>query len=161
MNAGYAGLVTRTAAFAIDAALVNLVALVTAAAITLALSIVTVPDDLRALAIAAGGLAYALWTAAYFAGFWSTTGQTPGSGMLRIRVVAASGEIVPPRQALVRFLALLLAALPLGAGFLPILLDDRRRGLHDMLARTVVVRDPVAAGSRPAGRSRSRDRSGR
>jgi uncharacterized RDD family membrane protein YckC len=27
----------------------------------------------------------------------------------------------------------------LGAGFLPILFDDRRRGLQDMLARTVVI----------------------
>jgi uncharacterized RDD family membrane protein YckC len=37
---------------------------------------------------------------------------------------------------------LILAALPLFAGFLPILLDDRRRGAHDMLAGTVVVPAP-------------------
>jgi hypothetical protein len=34
---------------------------------------------------------------------------------------------------------LTLAAIPLGAGFLPILFDERRRGLQDMLARTVVI----------------------
>jgi uncharacterized RDD family membrane protein YckC len=34
---------------------------------------------------------------------------------------------------------MLLAALPLFAGFLRILIDDRRRGLQDRLARTVVV----------------------
>jgi uncharacterized RDD family membrane protein YckC len=32
-----------------------------------------------------------------------------------------------------------LAALPLFAGFLLILVDDRRRGLQDRFARTVVV----------------------
>jgi hypothetical protein len=41
-----------------------------------------------------------------------------------------------------RFGALVLAALPLFAGFLPILVDARRRGLQDMLAHTVVVRAP-------------------
>jgi uncharacterized RDD family membrane protein YckC len=32
-----------------------------------------------------------------------------------------------------------LAALPLFAGFLTILVDERRRGLQDMIAATVVV----------------------
>jgi uncharacterized RDD family membrane protein YckC len=32
-----------------------------------------------------------------------------------------------------------LCILPLFAGFLPALVDDRRRGLHDMIAGTVVV----------------------
>jgi uncharacterized RDD family membrane protein YckC len=34
---------------------------------------------------------------------------------------------------------MVLAALPLFAGFLPVLFDDRRRGIHDMLAGSVVV----------------------
>ena len=160
-TADYVGLVTSAAAFALDAAVVNLAAILTGAVVALALSIVTVPDSLQAFAIAAGGAAYLLWTAAYFAGFWSTTGQTPGSGLFHIRVRADSGAILSPRHALLRFAGLLLAALPLGAGFLPILLDDRRRGLHDLLARTVVVRDSGVAGFRSAARSPSRDRSGR
>jgi uncharacterized RDD family membrane protein YckC len=62
--------------------------------------------------------------------------------VLRIRVIPASGERLPPRRALVRFIGLTLAVIPLFAGLLPILVDDRRRGLHDMLARTVVVDAP-------------------
>jgi uncharacterized RDD family membrane protein YckC len=46
---------------------------------------------------------------------------------------------------------LTLAALPLFAGFLLILVDDRRRGLHDRLARTVVVEDPRDEGARATG----------
>jgi uncharacterized RDD family membrane protein YckC len=39
----------------------------------------------------------------------------------------------------VRVAGLVLAALPLFAGFVPILFNDRRRGLADWMADTVVV----------------------
>jgi uncharacterized RDD family membrane protein YckC len=42
----------------------------------------------------------------------------------------------------VRCVGLFLAALPLLLGFLLILLNDRRRGLQDFLARSVVVHTP-------------------
>jgi len=156
----YVGLVTRVLAFALDAALINAIAILTAAAVSLFLSVVTVPHELRTLALALGGAAYVLWVVAYFVTFWATTGQTPGSRVLRIRVRPQAGERLPPRRALVRFVGLTLAAIPLFAGFLLILFDDRRRGLHDMLARTVVVEDEAGeatiaragAGSRPAAR---------
>ena len=92
---------------------------------------------------------YLLWVVGYFVTFWATTGQTPGSRALRLRVRAAGGERLRPRRALLRFVGLTLAALPLFAGFLMILVDDRRRGLHDRLARTVVVED---AREEPVGR---------
>ena len=56
-----------------------------------------------------------------------------------IRVEPSTGGRLPPRRALLRFVGLTLAALPLFAGFLMILVDDRRRGLQDRIARTVVV----------------------
>jgi uncharacterized RDD family membrane protein YckC len=135
----YVGLVTRVIAFALDAALINVVAILTAAAVALAFSVVTIPDDLRAVAIAAGGMLYLLWTVGYFVTFWTTTGQTPGGRALRIRVRTSRGERLRPRRALVRFAGLTLAAIPLFAGFALILVDDRRRGLHDLIAGTVVV----------------------
>lgn len=139
----YVGLITRALAFAIDAGIINAVAIVTAAVVSLTFSVVTVPDDVQVVVAAAGGVVYLLWTVGYFVTFWATTGQTPGSRVLRIRVIPASGERLPPRRAVVRFIGLTLAVIPLFAGFLPILVDDRRRGLHDMLARTVVVDAPV------------------
>jgi uncharacterized RDD family membrane protein YckC len=139
----YVGLITRALAFAIDAGIVNAVAIVTAAVVSLTFSVVTVPDDVQVVVAAAGGTVYLLWTVGYFVTFWATTGQTPGSRVLRIRVIPASGGRLPPRRALVRFIGLTLAVIPLFAGFLPILVDDRRRGLQDMLARTVVVDAPL------------------
>jgi uncharacterized RDD family membrane protein YckC len=135
----YVGLVTRAIAFALDAALLNVVALLTAAVVGLTFSVVSIPDWLRTVAIAASSVLYVLWIVGYFVVFWSTTGQTPGSRVLRIRVRATSGERLLPRRAVVRFIGLTLAAIPLFAGYLVILVDDRRRGLHDRLARTVVV----------------------
>jgi uncharacterized RDD family membrane protein YckC len=135
----YVGLVTRAIAFALDAALINAIAILTTAVVTLTFSVVTVPHEVRTAAVAVGGVAYLLWSVGYFVVFWATTGQTPGSRALHIRVRAASGERLRPRRALVRFVGLTLAVLPLFAGFLLILVDDRRRGLHDVLARTVVT----------------------
>lgn len=151
----YVGLVTRTLAFGVDAAIVNGVALVTTAIFTLTYSVLSLPDSLKTAAAAVGGVAYILWVVGYFATFWATTGQTPGSRVLRIRVRALDGERLLPRRALLRFLGLTLAALPLFAGFLIILVDDRRRGLHDLLARTVVVEDESRAPpSSPGPRAR-------
>jgi uncharacterized RDD family membrane protein YckC len=140
-STAYVGLVTRALAFAIDAAIINAVAILTAAVVTLTFSIVTIPEELRTAAAVVGGVLYVLWLVGYFVVFWSTTGQTPGSRVLRIRVRAAAGGRLLPRRALLRFIGLTLAAIPFFAGFLMILVDDRRRGLQDRIARTVVVED--------------------
>jgi uncharacterized RDD family membrane protein YckC len=139
----YEGLVTRAIAFSIDAALINLVALVVGVAVGQALTVLSISDTAETAAFAAGGVVYVIWTIAYFVTFWSTTGQTPGDRLLQIRVCrAADGHVVRPTRALIRLAGMVLATIPLGAGFLPILVDDRRRGLHDMLAGTVVVTAP-------------------
>jgi uncharacterized RDD family membrane protein YckC len=135
----YQGLVTRALAFSVDAAIVNLIALVVGVGVGLALSILSISDTAETVLLACGAGAFAVWTVAYFAVFWSTTGQTPGNRLMRIRVRTDDGAVLSLRRSLVRFAALVLAALPLFAGFLPVLVDDRRRGLHDMLAGTVVV----------------------
>jgi uncharacterized RDD family membrane protein YckC len=59
--------------------------------------------------------------------------------MMRLRVVTYRGEPVHFVRALIRLGGLVLAIIPLFAGFLPVLVDARRRALQDWLARTVVV----------------------
>ena len=51
---------------------------------------------------------------------------------------------------------MILAAIPLLAGYFMVLFDDRRRGLHDRLARTVVV--DASDAETPANRRRARRR---
>ena len=135
----YEGLVTRSIAFALDAAVINLIAIAVGAVVSLAVSVLSVPDWLDTVLLAVGGALYLLWTVVYFATFWSTTGQTPGDRVMQIRVCLANGDRLTAGRSVVRLIALTLAAIPLFAGFLLILFDERRRGLHDMLAGTVVV----------------------
>ena len=136
----YAGFVTRAIAFAIDVALIDLAAAFVAIVVGLGITAFELPDVVVTIAIAIGGLAFVAWFVGYFATFWSTTGQTPGARVMGVRVVCdGGGGPVRPGAAVVRLAGMALAAIPLFAGFLLILVDDRRRGLQDRLARTVVV----------------------
>jgi uncharacterized RDD family membrane protein YckC len=133
----YAGIATRALALAIDVAIVQLIVFTCAAVIGLVGSLV---GDLqldtagRLLAVAA----WALAVATYFVTFWSTVGQTPAMRMMDIRIVSADGTPPGAGRSIVRLVGLGLAIIPFFAGFLPVLVDDRRRGIHDMLAGTVV-----------------------
>jgi uncharacterized RDD family membrane protein YckC len=134
----YAGLVTRAIAFAVDAAVLNLVGIAVGVVGALIFSVLPESDELRSVAVAVGGALFVLWTVGYFVAFWTTTGQTLGNRTMRIRVARADGQRLRPRHALVRLVGIVLAALPLLAGFVPILVTAQRRGLHDYLAGTIV-----------------------
>jgi uncharacterized RDD family membrane protein YckC len=134
----YGGLWTRAAAFAIDLVLAHLIALTGAALAGLAASMVGElrPEWLVALLVSSW---WALVVGTYFSLFWTIAGQTPGMRLMRLRVVGPDGD--PPRlgRSLLRLVGLGLAIVPLFAGFLPVLIDAQRRGLHDFLAGTVVL----------------------
>lgn len=71
---------------------------------------------------------------------WARYGTTPGKLLLDLRVVdARSGGRPGAVQAVLRYVGYFVAALPLGLGFLWIVFDRRKQGLHDKLARTRVV----------------------
>jgi uncharacterized RDD family membrane protein YckC len=133
----YAGVATRALALAVDVAIVHVIVFSGAAIVGLVGSLV---GDLQLDTVARvlAATAWALTIAAYFVTFWNTVGQTPAMRMMDIRVVGADG--LPPGfgRSLVRLVGLALAIIPCFAGFLPVLVDDRRRGIHDMLAGTVV-----------------------
>jgi uncharacterized RDD family membrane protein YckC len=153
----YAGLVTRALGLVIDGLVIQFVALFVALATIVVVSLLHVPDQVNRLVAAIGGVAYIAWTVGYFIGFWSTEGQTPGARIMQVRVITSGGGTLRPRWALVRCMGLVLAALPLFAGFAPILFDSRRRGFQDWLARTVVVRtfQPSVAAARMRPRATS------
>jgi uncharacterized RDD family membrane protein YckC len=138
-----AGLVTRVLAFTLDSLIINGVALFTGVAIGLGLSVLHLPHDLEVAIAAVGGFVWIVWSVAYFVFFWSSTGQTPGNRVMRIRVVdARGGDALRPRRTLLRFGALIIAAIPLLAGIWMMLWDERRRCLQDRLAATLVIYEP-------------------
>ncbi|MFZ0042269.1 MAG: RDD family protein [Solirubrobacteraceae bacterium] len=136
---GYAGFVTRAVALIVDAVVIDVIALIAGGAVTLISSAFGGRVHLSLGQAVAGGVVWLLWTCVYFVVFWTLTGQTPGNRLLGIYVRTAGGETVGLMRGVRRFLGLVLAMIPFGAGFLPVLVDDRRRGLHDRIAGTVVL----------------------
>ena len=155
-GSAYGGLVTRIVAFALDAAIIDAVAVVVGVVCALALSLFNLPNDVQKVAVAAGGVAAVIWSISYFTFFWSTTGQTPGNRVMSIEVRGVQGERLSVRRAFVRVLLLPLSVIPFGAGLWLILVDRRRRALHDQIARTVVVYVAKAPRERAPLRPRAR-----
>jgi uncharacterized RDD family membrane protein YckC len=139
----YAGMATRTVALALDAVVIEGIALVIAVTVGLGLSLLHLPEDAVIVIAAIGGFIWILWSLGYFVFFWSTTGQTPGSRVMSITVLDAQGRgRLTPRRALLRFIALSIGVAVLMIGILVMLWDSRRRCFHDRVARTVVVYAP-------------------
>jgi uncharacterized RDD family membrane protein YckC len=79
---------------------------------------------------------------AFYGWFWTRGGQTLGMQAWRIRVMAADGGPVRWPQAVLRFFAAWLSALPAGLGYVWVLFDAERRAWHDRLSGTRTVRVP-------------------
>ena len=139
----YAGLAVRVGAFAIDAAIFVPVAL--------AMEWLVYGERYFQLVGSLGPsqfLGFAdflvsvvlplLWTV----GLWMAYGGTPGKRLLGLRVVdARRGDHLGVLPALVRYLLYGPSLVVFGFGFLWVLADSRRRGWHDIVAGSVVIRE--------------------
>lgn len=65
---------------------------------------------------------------------------TLGKMVLGLRVVGHTGQKIDFSKALLRNLSKILSALILGIGYIMIIFDSRKQGLHDKIADTFVVR---------------------
>ena len=77
---------------------------------------------------------------AYLVYFWSTTGQTIGHKVMGLRVVRTDGSSLDMSRAVIRYVGMVVSAIPLGLGFLWVALDDRKQGWHDKIADTCVIK---------------------
>ena len=119
------GIVTRAVSWLPDAIAINVVAIATGLGAELVLSIFPVSRDLASVLKPIAGVAYIVWTGLYFVVFWSWTGQTLGARTMQIQLVSANGGRVKPARAVVRWVGMNLAMVPLFAGFAPILFKRR------------------------------------
>ena len=138
--ARYAGLASRTAAFAVDIVLAQIVFLLGAALVALVASLV---GGLRPdwLAQALAGAGWIVTVGVYFVVFWTLAGQTLGMRLVGLRVTDREGKPPSVPRAMLRFVALLVAIAPLFLGLATIPFDRRRRGLQDIVAGTTVSFD--------------------
>ena len=128
----FAGIWPRTAAAAIDAVIL-LAATVLLDTARNAAGIGTGWSNETLLALQAG----LSWL--YFAGMESSGGATFGKQALQLRVAGNDGKAIGFGRASVRHFGKFLSVLGVGIGFLMIGITERRQGLHDKIAGSVVI----------------------
>jgi uncharacterized RDD family membrane protein YckC len=147
-----AGFATRTVAFVTDAVIFGLsTALISWTTVQIG-ALLARPDFGERLGpwiVTVSGIVLAI---AYSVVSWSWFGRTPGKAILGLAVTSEDGTRPGVLRSLGRFGGYLLSAIPLGAGFLWILVDDHRRAWHDHLVGTrVVYRESPKAKARREG----------
>lgn len=85
---------------------------------------------------------------AYFAGFESSSWQaTPGKRALGLIVTDSSGARISFLRALGRYFAKILSGIILLIGYIMVAFTEKKQGLHDFLASTLVIKgQPGSAG---------------
>jgi len=85
------------------------------------------------LSFIAPWLYYALMESSKFQG-------TIGKWALKIRVVDEDGKKITFSRATGRYFAKILSSLTLGIGYIMVAFTERKQGLHDILARTIILK---------------------
>lgn len=75
----------------------------------------------------------------YFVILHALYGATIGKMLFRIHVETAKGDKITWLAAIIRYIASIMSMMLYGLGYLTVLIDPKRRGLHDFIASTCVV----------------------
>lgn len=95
----------------------------------------TITSAIRILVV----LLYYLFSILYFAIFYSLVSYTPGKYLVGLQVVRTDGFRLRFWRSFLRAVCYYLSALLLFMGFIWIIFDKNRQGLHDKIAGTVVI----------------------
>jgi uncharacterized RDD family membrane protein YckC len=121
-----AGFVDRLIAFIIDGLILAVPAII--------ISFVTDEMAIRQLLGLVIGVAYAVY-------FWTSTGQTPGKSVMKLKVVHADGgNLLTPGQAVVRYVGYIISGIALFIGFLWVIWDPKHEAWQDKIATTKVIK---------------------
>ena len=138
----YRGALIRLLAFVIDIFALIIIATIFGAIFG------TESDAVTYLSLAVGSI--------YYVGFWSWRGQTPGKMVIHAKIVKSDGSTIGFGNAILRYLFYLIPffapilffggrfvdvlPIPVAAvGFIIIVINSKKRGLHDMIAGTCVI----------------------
>ncbi len=150
--AGLGGLTWRIAAYLVDVVIEVTVMLPVGMGIGRALE----PGGSDFAGVVATGVSL-LFDSAYFSVFESSAMQaTPGKWLLGMRVTGLDGRRISVMRACARYAGKGLSAVLLFLGFAMIASHSRKQGLHDILARTLVLRGRVTQATKLGTPSPSR-----
>lgn len=121
----YAGFWIRLVAFIIDGIILSIIGAVISFATTDVLSVIFLQFLARAV---------------YHIGFWVGQGATPGKMAVGVKVVMKNGEPIELGAACLRYFGYIVSTLFFFIGFLMIAFTAEKRGLHDNIANTIVVK---------------------
>jgi uncharacterized RDD family membrane protein YckC len=134
---GYGGFWVRVVAYLIDSIAILVISVLVGGVYGF---MVGFTGGTEAMAVSGGYVIGFVVTWLYFALMESSErGATFGKRALGLRVVTDQGQRLTFGHATGRFFAKLVSALILGIGFLMVAFTERKRGLHDMMAGTLVV----------------------
>jgi len=144
----FAPLGERFIAYLIDAFIVGIFIVVAAivASVIFASGVSGSGQNITVSPAAAGGFGLVMLlifivATAYFPWFWMRDGATPGMKRFSLRVVNdRDGGRVTGGQAVLRFIGLWISSAVVYLGYIWALIDSRRRGWHDLIAGTVVIK---------------------
>ena len=104
--------------------------------------ILLIPNIVLALAVEGlgGFLLQVAVGLVYTVGFWSAQGATPGKMAVGIKITKYDGEEIDFGSALLRYIGYLASTITLLIGYLMIAFTREKRGLHDYIAGTVVIK---------------------
>jgi len=143
-TSGYGGFWIRLVAYIIDAILLNIVFGVVGAVVGISMFPADPANMDPAFFMSEMGsfqLVALVVTWLYFALMESSPrGATVGKMVLGLRVVDEQGNRISFMRATGRFFAKIVSSIILFIGFLMIAFTDRKRGLHDIMAGTLVVK---------------------
>jgi uncharacterized RDD family membrane protein YckC len=81
-----------------------------------------------------------LFNMIYFTYFHGTIGQTPGKKLFGLKVIQKTGEPMTLGVAFLRWVGYVISGLIFNLGFIWVAFDSKKRGWHDMIAATYVIR---------------------
>lgn len=145
----YAGFWMRVGAYIIDAIILNIVAAVLGFILGIGVGAAGGGEDAGGII---GGVFGLVLSWIYFAAMESSQKQaTLGKMALGIVVTDEAGGRISFLRAIGRYFAKILSALILLIGFIMVAFTERKQGLHDMLASTLVVKgQPGMVGTDPS-----------
>ena len=88
-------------------------------------------------------LVFLIGSTLYFVLSCAGGGQTVGKMSVGIKVIRTDSSRVDLRSSFIRFLGSVLCVATFGIGFIYIAFNERKQGLHDLIADTYVVKLPV------------------
>ena len=91
--------------------------------------------------------------AIYMVGFWVADGATPGKKVFGLRVQMVNGDPIGIGAGVLRYIGYYISGLIFGIGFLMVAFTPEKRGLHDYIAGTVVVRQRKLTTAQRGGRA--------